>query len=345
MKNKLLAVLATFGMVASASAVKINNNLSINGFIDGSYSSTDAGAGDTSTVGIDEVELNFLVNAGNVSGELHIDNNNERNYLTGLTDLTTIRHENNNTATDVATGSIAGSHNDLDIEQVHFTYSFGNGASLTVGQFGSALGFEREDPAGLYTYSRAYGELSGFNLGNIDEVGSQEGFRLGYAAGDLTASLALYNEDGSTLDDGTDNDDFDYEVAIAYSGIENLSVGVGIQNTRPATGADTEVYTINAAYTLNKILLAGEYINSEVERNDDLAAYMILADYDVNDKLGVAVRYSNWETAANAETDKLTFAPNYAITDSLGAIIEFSAEETSAGAETDSLAVELTYTF
>ena len=38
MKNKLLAVLATFGMVASASAVKINNNLSINGFIDGSYS-------------------------------------------------------------------------------------------------------------------------------------------------------------------------------------------------------------------------------------------------------------------------------------------------------------------
>ena len=37
MKNKLIAVLATFGMVASASAVKVNNNLSINGFIDGSY--------------------------------------------------------------------------------------------------------------------------------------------------------------------------------------------------------------------------------------------------------------------------------------------------------------------
>ena len=37
MKNKLLAVMAVFGMVASASAVKINNNLSINGFIDGSY--------------------------------------------------------------------------------------------------------------------------------------------------------------------------------------------------------------------------------------------------------------------------------------------------------------------
>jgi hypothetical protein len=341
MKNKLLAVLATFGMVASASAVKINNNLSINGFIDGSYSSTDAGAGDTSTVGIDEVELNFLVNAGNVSGELHIDNNNVQNRITSVSGV--LLADGN-----ASTGSVGSENEDsnlLDIEQVHFTYSFGNGASLTIGQFGSALGFEREDPAGLYTYSRAYGDDSGFNLGNIDAVGSQEGFRLGYASGDLSASLALYNEDGSTLDNGTVNDDFDYEVALSYAGIDNLTVGAGIQNTRPGSGADTEVYTINAAYTLNKVLLAAEYINSEVEGAEDLAAYMILADYDVNDKLGVAIRYSNWETAANAESDKLTFAPNYAITDSLGAIIEFSAEESSAGAETDSLAVELTYTF
>ena len=157
-------------------------------------------------------------------------------------------------------------------------------------------------------------------------------------------SRSLYNGDGAELDDGN-NDDFDYELAVAYNGIDNLSIGAGLQNTRPDAGADTEAYTINAAYTLNKLLIAGEYTNSEVDGADDLAAYMILADYDVNDKLGVAVRYSNWETAANAETDKLTFAPNYSITDSLGAIVEFSAEETSAGAETDSLAVELTYTF
>ena len=45
----------------------------------------------------------------------------------------------------------------LNIEQAHFTYSLDNGVSFTFGQYGSALGFEREDPAGLYTYSRAYG--------------------------------------------------------------------------------------------------------------------------------------------------------------------------------------------
>ena len=54
-----------------------------------------------------------------------------------------------------------------DIEQAHFTYDLGNGISVTLGRYGSALGFEREDPAGLYTYSRAYATKEA-NLGNID---------------------------------------------------------------------------------------------------------------------------------------------------------------------------------
>jgi hypothetical protein len=42
MKNKLLATIAAFGLVGSASAVEINDNLSINGFIDGSYQYSEA---------------------------------------------------------------------------------------------------------------------------------------------------------------------------------------------------------------------------------------------------------------------------------------------------------------
>ena len=324
MKNKLLAVMATFGMVASASAVKINNNLSINGFVDGSYYSEDNGAAgtntDSSNLSLDEVELNFIVNAGNVSGELHIDTEDTTNA-----DFDTI------------------SDRDLTIEQVHFTYAFGNGASVQVGRFGSELGLEREDPAGLYTFSRAYG-VNQFDLGNVD-VNVGEGARLSYSAGDFAGSLALYNQATQVEDDNGSKDDLDYEVAISYTGIDNLVVGAGIQTVRPEDGNNTEVYTINLAYTLDKLLLAGEYTNSETG-NDDRSAYLILADYDVNEKLGVAVRFSSWETDANGgESEKLTFAPNYAITESLGAIIEFSAEENSAGQETDSFAVELTYTF
>ena len=71
MKNKLLATIAAFGLVGSASAVEINDNLSINGFIDGSYQYSDADLGTTSrrccccccntpkdqALGVDEVEL------------------------------------------------------------------------------------------------------------------------------------------------------------------------------------------------------------------------------------------------------------------------------------------------
>ena len=42
MKNKILATLVAFGLVGSASAIEINENLSINGFIDTSWNDLDA---------------------------------------------------------------------------------------------------------------------------------------------------------------------------------------------------------------------------------------------------------------------------------------------------------------
>ena len=58
MKNKLLALLASIGLVSSASAIEINENLSINGFIDGSYFDGDTAAGDKS-FNLDEIEVNM----------------------------------------------------------------------------------------------------------------------------------------------------------------------------------------------------------------------------------------------------------------------------------------------
>ena len=87
MKNKLLATIAAFGLVGSASAIEINDNLSINGFIDGSYQYSDnnltqlqrlAATCDTccwkdQALGVDEVELNFITNVGNVDGVINLD--------------------------------------------------------------------------------------------------------------------------------------------------------------------------------------------------------------------------------------------------------------------------------
>ena len=318
MKNKILALLATIGMVSSVSAVEINDNISINGFIDGSWSSTDtSAANDDNDLDTDEVELNFIVNAGNVSGELHLDNSEDA----------------------------AGVNADFDIEQVHFTYGFENGVSLQMGVFGSELGFEREDPAGLYTFSRAYS--NDFNLGNVDSKRG-EGLRLNYATDSISAGFAAYNGVGIAEEtSGGATDDLDYEFAITFTGIENLSVTAGTQGIRNSlANTDVDVTNLHASYSVNKLLLGAEYVNLDDESNtDDMSAYMILADYDINDKMGIAVRYSEWETGANAESDQITIAPNYSITSSLGAILEYSSSEDNAGNEADTLALELTFTF
>jgi hypothetical protein len=320
MKNKILAMLVAFGMVGSVSAIEINENLSINGFIDGSITKTDKDTGgDESNWGLDEVEVNFLFNVGSVSGTVALDSQN-----------------------------IGSGNDDIEIEQAHFTYTLENGLSVTMGRYGSALGFEREDPSGLYSYSRAYDDAFGFNLGNIDLGGANaaEGIRIGYAAEAWSIGVSIDNPAGTIRTSGVGTkDDLNFEVALSYTGIENLSVGFGHRKDNQASAAaEIDVTNVHAAYVAGKALIAAEY--TELSGTTDRTAHMILVDYDVSDKLGVAVRYSTYEESATVDVDKISIAPNYAITESLGAILEYSdISSDTAGADSDLIALELTYTF
>jgi len=312
MKNKLLAAMAIFGMVASASAVKINNNLSINGFLDGSYLLTDTDAADTQSLGADEAELNFVLTNGAVSGLIAIDS-----------------------------GEASG-NSDLDIEQAHFTYDLGNGISISLGRYGSALGFEREDPAGLYTYSRAY-NTNAANLGNIDNGNVVEGITVAYAADQFSIAASFENAKGADLE----SNDLDLELSLSYTGIADTVIGGGFFFDNEAGSAEeNDVVNVHASRSFGKLLLAAEYtqIQSSVATTGDRDAYLVLADYDYNDKIGVAVRLSKEEESATVDYEKITIAPNYSITDNLGAILEFSDIERN-NADSNQVAVELTYTF
>ena len=208
----------------------------------------------------------------------------------------------------------------------------------------------------------SFGAFSGrtnenvFDLGNIDAGQNGEGVLLGYATDSISVKVAAFNGIGEAEETsaGSNSDDLDYEFAISFTGLENLVLTAGVRSHSASSDdisnnfdADTDTTNITAAYTLDKLLLAAEYTNVDIDvaNVDDLSAYLILADYDINDKMGIAVRYSEWETGTNAEADKIAIAPNYAITDSLGAILEYSSTETTGGAEADTLALELTFTF
>jgi hypothetical protein len=312
MKNKLLATLAIFGMVASASAVKINNNLSINGFVDGSYKLSDSDTTDTQTLSADEAELNFVLTNGAVSGLIAID-------------------------TKEASGT-----NDLDIEQAHFTYDLGNNVSITFGRYGSGLGFEREDPAGNYLSSRAYNS-SAANRGDIDAGNVYEGVAVSYAADQFSLSASFQNAKGADLE----RNDLDLEVSVSYTGIADTVIGGGfLFDNEETTNQENNVLNVHASRSFGKLLLGAEYIQiqSDVAATGDRDAYLVLADYDYNDKIGVAVRLSKEEETAAIDYEKISIAPNYSFTENLGAILEFSDIERN-NVDSNEVIVELTYTF
>jgi hypothetical protein len=332
MKNKILALLASVGLVASASAVDVNENLKIQGFLDFSYDHTeysDTGANvdsDSQSLELDEVEIDFLFNVGDVTGEVHVD--------------------------DHGTGD---GNTDFDVEQAHFTYSLDNGASFTFGKFGSKLGFEREDPAGLYTYSRAYGDLNNvggnqransFNLGNVDQS-VFHGVSVGYAGDNYSVAASIVNPAGG-FQDNLETDNANLELAIAYTGIENVSIGGGYYFDNQRLNADEEdILNVYVSTSMGKLFLAAEYTEIQTENTaiGDLDGYMLLADYDFNDKFGAAFRISSNETDdQNLDFDMITIAPNYSLTDSLGVILEYNDIDQGT-IDQNQLAVELTYTF
>lgn len=326
MKNKLLATIAAFGLVGSAFAIEINDNLSINGFIDGSYQYSDVDLGTTNgpsaapfqkdqALGVDEVELNFITNVASVDGVINLDSHD----------------------------GLGG----VEVEQAHITYSMESGVSFTLGKYGSALGFEREDPTSLYTFSRAYGGngIAGaeqlFNLGDVDN-NVVEGFTVAYSNDIFSIGASFEN----ALSTDAEDDDLNLEVALAYTGIENVSLGLGyFFDNQADTDDEIDVLNVHASALLGKLLVAVEY--SELNRggnNSDLDGYLFLADYDFTDKLGAALRISSNENAGGWDYEKLTIAPNYAITDSLGAIVEYSDIDEN-GVDSNLFAVELLYIF
>ena len=309
--NKLIALVVACGLVGvsyaqdEAAGGNLTDNISIAGFVDAAYTDNDDNGTDSSDIGIEQIEIDFLFGFGSVSGEVHIQSDGAGN---------------------------------IELEQAFLTYDAGNSISVTVGQYGSALGLEREDPQGLYTVSRAY-RGAGLNLGDADNNTAQ-GVAFSYASGDFSARLSLQDDNGAL--DADDN--LDTEISVAYTGIENLVLGGGVEQGNG--DQSTDITNVHATYTAGKTLIAAEWIELDSATvGDDVEAYSIIVDYDLSDKLGIAIRVTDEDSDTAADdVESVTIAPNYAITDDLGAILEFSDVE-AGGYDYKAVSLELTLTF
>ena len=214
------------------------------------------------------------------------------------------------------------------LEEAIITYDFGNGFSVTGGKMLSYLGFEAYDPTNMYQYSYAYDVNSGGGQDIYDAY--DDGVSVDY--GNDMFSLGIFS---SVEQDGG------YEYALAFTGIENLTV--------KAIMADWDAYettTYWASYQMDKLLLAVEVAEKDNTTGDDIEGWLIMGNYAVTDAMGITIRYSE-EEIGTAEYDKFTISPSYVFTDSLSGLIEYSTYSVNAAGTDpgDLAAVEVIFTF
>jgi len=291
MKNKI-AIASAFLAASSFSFAEIalTEGLSVEGFVDTSY--TDSSAGDAS-FDLNEVEISFLFESGAVSAQIDVDYAS-RTVVTGFGE---------NEGDLVTDDSMEG-----DLDQAFISYDT-NGVTVSAGGMDSQLGFEAFEAPGLYTNSLAYGasQLPGTDIGvkvtkQLDEVSS-----LGVALVDEGSFIGDESAAGDTV------------VEVAYG--RDLGNGFGAFVGYRSDAAGDDLINAYVTYETGALLLAAEIVDGE--EDTDL---QLLANYAYADNASVTVRYTKEENglAADDDLDIITVAHNLALADNLRLTTELS---------------------
>jgi hypothetical protein len=330
MKNKLLS-LASLLAVFNANAVEIGptgSGIELGGFID--IAGQKQGA-DSETSFVGQVEINLDFSSGPVSASVDLDFTESQGLSDGDGD--------GFVEDDDTTGG--------NLEEAVVTYDFGNGLSVSAGKMLSYMGFEAYDPTNMYQYSYAY------DIGFQNDTGAQ----MIYDAYDVGVSVD-YGTDAFSIGLWSSMEaDAGYEIALAYTGVENFTAKAIYSDFSAPTSEAYEKSTYWVSYQLDKLLIAGEIAeNDQLDTGDDVEGFLIMANYGVTDAAAITLRYSGIELtgATNGtvsyEGTKFTISPSYVFNDNLSGLVEYSSYDTDIATGTlvepeDLIAVELIYTF
>ena len=314
MKNKLLS-LASLLAVFNANAIEIGptgSGVEFGGFID--LAAQKNGSGNESSF-VGQVELNLDFSSGPVSASVDVD----------FLDTISLDGDDDGVANDLETGG--------NLEEATITYDFGNGFSITGGKMLSYMGFEAFDPTNMYQYSYAY-----------DILGAQDI----YDAYDVGASIDYVTDTFSVGVWSSMEADAGYELALAFTGIENLTAKAIWSDFTASDDYEKSTYWVS--YQMDKLLLAAEVAENDSVAGTDIDGFLIMGNYAVSDAVGLTLRYSEEEIegADTYEGSKFTISPSYVFNDSFSGLVEYSSYDKDSGtiAEPEELvAVEFIYTF
>jgi hypothetical protein len=307
------------GLMAASSfaEIKVNDVLSLSGFLDMSAYETNDGP---ITGAVDQFEVDFMFKfSDKLSARVDI----AQGGVGG------------GAPTTLASGEIVPAA--FILEQGFITYTEG-AVSLMLGKFLSATGFESAEPTGLYQYSAsttvsAYG---GYNTGVgasytlSPMIGLYGALFTSEWTGDNTFSTPG-GEAGVTLTPA------EGVTAKAFYLVEGIEV--------PGEDYVKQGANVWASYAMGPLLVAGEvnYIMNWDALDSDGLGFLVMTNYKLTDKIAGTLRYSQLKTDAMAEaSNEVTISPSYAFTSNWWALFEYRRD---INAEVNSYGLETTITF
>ena len=312
--NKLLK-LSLAGLFLATSAlqgqIEINENLSITGFLDMSAVETDSEPNNNSnsTFNLDQVEIDFLLNFDELSGQIDL------NYLGGNDDK-------------------------FDLEQAFMRYDLGDGSDVEAGKFLSYMGFETFEPTGLYQYSYAYDIRNAI-------PGHHNGVRYNYNDDFLSPGLGLldsvYDPDGSIQDSG-----HGIEAKIAITPLEGWTIFLGFaKDSMEGASQDKDLINFWTSYETGNVTWALEFNNYDFGPTDVGSQFLVMANLGLTETAGITFRVSedDQDFKGGDTATKLTVSPNLSINDNLGVLFELSQTDYGTEGTVTSAAFETIFTF
>ena len=302
----VLMSLSVVSAVQADEGSKVLDNLSVSGFIDMSYVSSDVeGDGSTSVSGIDQAEIDLSYDFGN--------------KLTATVDI-----EYQNSAEGV------------DLEQAFISYAVTDNFSVKAGRFLSYTGWETEEPTGLFQYSgTGYASyFYGYYQQGVSGIYSGDGYAVAVSVvNDLAGPqsidsehpgietmIALMPTDEITIK-GFYSKDGDVELINTWASYSKDALTLAVEyNTAEDsvfTGSDASGYLLMANYAFENFGLTVRY-----------------HDWDIEDASG-----ANFEDASG-----FTISPSFAVNDNLLMVFEYRMEEIN-NVDIDTFAVEALVTF
>jgi hypothetical protein len=214
---------------------------------------------------------------------------------------------------------------ETNVLDANLTYDAGGGLSVTGGRFLSYMGYESFFTANNPEISFANGDF----LGAIP--GFHEGIRADYTSSTWTGGVALvdslYNT-GALKGDSELRKNAGLEGYFAFKGVTDLTIwaGVGYEYKGNLATHNTLLFDLWAEYALSKtVKLAAEYADKDGGTGNKGYNWLALANFTASDKASVAVRVSG-EKMKNGgpEFTRGTIAPAYALTDKLTIRAEYT---------------------